>query len=143
MICDWLVDKTQCLLCHLSCDWSLTANTLSTWSLAVCSSIIGSEHFPIMSYIAVTISVISSLVITPSPSMSYRENAHFSLSWSDPRDSTDKPITNCWKGKMNFMKIIANSFLVVNILFALLLTMADDRHEVYLYAWALHLNNCS
>lgn len=49
---------------------------------------------------AVTISVISSLVIYPSPLMSYKENVHRNFSSNDPRDNIDRPCTNsCQIGK--------------------------------------------
>lgn len=82
-----------------------TWNTLSTWSLAVCSSIHGSAYLPIMLYIAETMSSISSLVMMPSPLMSYKLNAHWSFSWKDPLANTDRPITNsCQSTKHNLIK---------------------------------------
>lgn len=74
-------------------EGSFTSNILSTLSLIASSLTEGSASLPISSYMAVTISVISSLVMHPSPLMSYSENAHFSFSSNDPRESMDSLCT--------------------------------------------------
>lgn len=57
---------------------------------------LGSANFPINSYTAVTMSVISSFVIQPSPFISYKEKVHRSFSSIEPRDSILRPVTKSW-----------------------------------------------
>lgn len=82
------------------CFYFLTWNIRSTFWRTPSWSKLGSENFPISSYTAVTMSVISSLVMQPSPLISYSENVQRSFSSIEPRDNILKPVTKSWNIKI-------------------------------------------
>ena len=73
----------------------LTSNILSTCSSAEVTSTTGRVESPSNSYTEVTTKSISSLVMNPSPFMSYKENIQRSFSTGLPRLRSDNIDTNC------------------------------------------------
>lgn len=84
----------------------LTVKTLSACSMAVSSSTWGSVYLPNIRYMDFIISRISSLVIRPSLSMSYKLKVHFNLSTVVPRVIIDSPVRNSYDKTEKFATIL-------------------------------------